>query len=410
MTTQDTGAAWITPAEPEEAPVLQRRDLYTEWRKKEGAPLVGGVYISDMKEVEVGPWPRKGVKGALCYLDGDNDHDEHIVEIPPGGQTEPERHMYTEAIYIVSGRGSTTVWQGNGPKQTFEWGPGSYVVLPTNASYQFFNGSLSQPARYFSVTDLPEVLRRWASEDFVFNNPYDFKDRFAGEHDYFSAEAKFYKGRIWETNFVPDIRKLPLYEWSSRGGGGTNAHMEMAGGTVESHISRFPPGYYKKAHRHSSRAHLYIVEGEGFVMTQRGDEPVIRCDWKEGSLYLSGAGDGLWMHQHFNVGSTPAAYLKMGVGREYMSRKFAVTRWEAEHATFVSGGEISEEEGGNQREYESEDPEIHRIFEEELRKRGLTCMMKAMSPYCTGEAGLGATKTHFEAGKSWATTRTYTGR
>jgi hypothetical protein len=41
--------------------------------------------------------------------------------------------MYTEATYIVSGHGSTSVWRDKGPKQTFEWGPGSYFVLPTNA-------------------------------------------------------------------------------------------------------------------------------------------------------------------------------------------------------------------------------------------------------------------------------------
>ena len=77
---------------------------------------IGGVYIKDMKSVEVGPWPRKGdgVKGALCYLDGDDEGDEHIVELPPGGSTAPLRHLYTEAIYVVSGHGSTSVWRDQG--------------------------------------------------------------------------------------------------------------------------------------------------------------------------------------------------------------------------------------------------------------------------------------------------------
>ena len=53
--------------DPEKQPALTRLDMYQEWRKGEGASLVGGVYIKDMKAVEVGPWPRKGdgVKGAL---------------------------------------------------------------------------------------------------------------------------------------------------------------------------------------------------------------------------------------------------------------------------------------------------------------------------------------------------------
>jgi quercetin dioxygenase-like cupin family protein len=383
-----------TNLDPEKQPALARVDMYQEWRKREGVPLVGGVYIKDMKAVEVGPWPRKGdgVNGALCYLDGDDEADEHIVELSPGSNTAPLRHMYTEAIYVVSGHGSTSVWRHQGPKQTFEWGPGSYFVLPTNASHQFFNASLSQPARWFSVTDLPQLLRQWASEDFVFNNPYDFTDRYAGEPDYFSAEAKLYRGRVWETNFIPDIKKLPLYEWKSRGGGGTNAFMVMGAGMMESHVSRFESGHYKKAHRHGPGAHLYITQGEGYVLTQRGNEPRIRCDWKEGSLYLSGAGEGLWLHQHFNVGATPATYLVMNQG---LSRKYAGTRWQVNESTVLRTGEVSGKEGGRQVEYEDEDPEIHRIFEEELKKRGLTCKMKKMVPWCTGEAGAETVKAHF---------------
>ena len=121
------------------------------------------------------------------------------------------------------------------------------------------------------MTDLPQLLRQWASEDFVFNNPYDFNDRYAGEPDYFTAEAKLYRGRVWETNFIPDIKKLPLYEWKSRGGGGTNAFMVMGAGMMESHVSRFESGHYKKGHRHGPGAHLYITEGEGYVLTQRGN-------------------------------------------------------------------------------------------------------------------------------------------
>ena len=383
-----------TTLDPEKQSALVRIDAYEEWRKREGVPLVGGVYLKDINSVEVAPWPRKGdgVKGALCYLDGDDESDEHIVELSPGSYTAPLRHLYSEAIYVLSGRGSTSVWRDEGAKQTFEWGPGSYFVLPTNASHQFFNASLSQPAKWFSVTDLPGLLRRWASEDFIFNNPYDFRDRYAGEPDYFSADAKLYRGRVWETNFIPDIRKLPLYEWKSRGGGGTNAFMVMGSGMMESHISRFESGHYKKAHRHGPGAHLFIIEGEGFVLTQRGDEPRIRCDWKVGSLYLSGAGEGLWLHQHFNVGSTPATYLVMNQG---LSRKYAENRWQAGESTVLRGGEVSSKKGGRQVEYEDEVPEIHRIFEEELHKRGVTCRMKNMVPWCTGEPGAETAKAYF---------------
>ena len=383
-----------TDPDPEKQASLVRVDVYADWREREDVPKVGGIFIKSMFDVEVGLWPRKGdgVKGALVYLDGDDDQDEHIVELPPGGSTAPMRHMYTETIYVLSGHGSTSVWHEGGEKQTFEWGPNSYFVLPTNAPHQFFNASMSQPARWFAVTDLPALMRNWLSEDFVFENNYVFKDRFTGEPDHFSAEAKLWRGRVWETNFIPDIKKLPLYEWKSRGGGGTNAFMIMGSGMAESHVSRFEAGHYKKGHRHGPGAHLYITEGVGYVLTQREDEERIRCDWAEGSLYLSGAGEGMWLHQHFNVGETAATYLVLGQG---ISRKYARDRWSASKSTVLRGGEISAKAGGHQTEYEDEAPDIHRIFEEELKERGLTCYMKNMVPWCEGEAGAETVHAHF---------------
>jgi mannose-6-phosphate isomerase-like protein (cupin superfamily) len=377
MTTQYTSEAAA-------APVLERIDVYNHWRNNEGCALAGGIYLPDIRKVELKDWPRKGsVKGALCYLDGDNEFDEHIVEIPPGGCTEPEHHIYDEAVYILNGRGATTIWNDENTKQTFEWGEGSFFALPTNATFQMFNGSGSEPAKYFSVTNLPGVMREWLNPDFIFQNPFRFTDRFSGERDYFSGEGKLYRGRLWETNFVADVRKMKLWEWKERGGGGTNAMFMLAGGIINSHISRFQVGTYKKAHRHGSGAHLLIVQGEGFVTMKRGDEPRIKCDWQAGSLYLSGAGPGLWLHQHYNVGATPAAYLVLGVSK---SRRYATTRW-PEGTTYSIGGDVSEKQGGRQVEYEDEDPEIHRIFEEELAKRGVTCRMKNLVPGCHGEAG-----------------------
>ena len=48
---------------------------------------------------------------------------------------------------------------------------------------------------------------------------------------------------------------------------------------------------------------------------------------------------------------------------------------------------VSIKEGGIQLEYEDEDPRVHRIFEEELAKRGQECRMKNLIAECTGVAG-----------------------
>jgi mannose-6-phosphate isomerase-like protein (cupin superfamily) len=380
-----------TSAASANAPVLERIDPYREWQRREGVHVNGGVYVRDMKTVEVDDWPRKGVKGAVCYLDGDNDYDEHVVEIPPGKSTTPEHHLYDEAIYILKGRGATTVWFDENTKQTFEWGEGSFFALPTNAWYQFFNGSGTEPARYFSVTNLPRLLREFHNPDFIFNDTYSFTDRYSGEHNYFSSEGKLWKGRNWEANFIPDVRTMRLWEYKGRGGGGTNGRFMLAGGTIGGHISRFQQGTYKKGHSSDAGAHLLLLSGEGYSTTildkvqgVRGDGPEIRFDWAPGSLFLSGCGPGFWYHQHYNLSNGPATYLVIGVTK---SRRYAANRWEAEKATDLDEGAVDVKLGGKQTEYPDEDPRVHQVFEEELGKLARPCRMKALVPWCTGEVG-----------------------
>jgi len=88
--------------------------------------------------------------------------------------------------------------------------------------------------------------------------------------------------------------------------------------------------------------------------------------------------------QHFNVGHTPAAYLVLCVRK---SRRYATGRWMGPYVTDKNSADVSEKEGGIQTEYEDEDPEIHRIFEAELAKRGVQCVMKNLVPWCTGLEG-----------------------
>ena len=376
----------MTQEDVQAAPRMERSDPYEEWQRAEGAPIVGGIYLQDLYNLEVGPWARKGCNGAICYLDGDDDTDEHVVEIPPGGSTTPERHMYTESVYILKGRGATTVWYDDKLKQTFEWGNGSFFTPPVNTWVQHFNGSGSEPARFIAVTNLPHMMRQFISEDFLFNNPFVFSDRFLGEQGYFSGEGKLYKGRVWETNFVPNADNMGLYPWGERGGGGTNIMLSMADNMVASHISEFPTGTYKKAHRHGSGAHLMVVGGVGFSLLWREGEERIKADWQKGSMYLSGGGGGgEWFHQHFNAGPEPARYLVMGA---MGSRKYARQRGGANEANL---GEVramvSIKLGGIQVEYEDEDPEVHQIYEQELASHGATCRMKNLISSCTGIDG-----------------------
>ena len=366
------------------APAWERIDPYEEWRRDEEVTKVYDLYIKDLYNLEVGPWPRRGCNGAVLYMDGDDGSDEHLLELPPAGKTIPERHRYKESICVLTGRGATSVWYDDGRKQTFEWAAGSFFTIPLNAWCQYFNGSGSESARLISVTNLPSMLRQFVNRDFIWDNPFTFNDRMTSDEGWFSGEGNLYKGRIWETNFVPDAASMKLHSWAERGAGGINVMLSMGDNMMASHISQMPSGTYKKGHKHGSGAHLLVVGGVGFSLLWQKDDAsdMIKADWQVGSMYLSGGGGGgLWFHQHFNTGPEPARYLVMGAGN---SRKYVGQRGGTQQRQLA---DVSIKEGGWQVEYGDEDPQVHAIYEEELAKHGGTCLMKNLSPYCTGMEG-----------------------
>jgi quercetin dioxygenase-like cupin family protein len=355
--------------------VLPSTDIYKEWQKSEGVPVLTGFYIEDLKTVELGPWPSKGGRGLFINLEGTGgQNDMQLVELAPGAASEPERHLYEEMVYVVDGTGSTSVWYDEQRKQTFEWRDGSLFAIPLNANYRHFNTSGLRPARLASVTNAPTLLNLFHNYEFVFNNPFAFTDRFRGEDGAFSGRGTAYRGRQWETNFIADVKSVDLPQWSDRGGGGRVMLVELARNSMGAHISQFQVGMYKKAHRHGAGAHVIILDGDGFsLLWEEGDTDRRRCDWQPGTVVVPPQD---WLHQHFNTGARPARYLALRMhGKRFIQPA-------------NRGGEdaiaISSKLGGWQIEYTDEDPSIHRLFEDELARHGATCQMAALVPLCTG--------------------------
>src|ERR1051325_4963203 len=131
----------------------ERIDSYREWQAAQKIPVIKGFFVEDVNRVELAPWDLKGVPCSFGVLDGTGGvNDAYICEIPPQSKTKPQKHLYEEMVYVTKGYGATSVWQKDGKKHTFEWGPGSLFAVPINAHYQHFNASGSEAARYFAVT------------------------------------------------------------------------------------------------------------------------------------------------------------------------------------------------------------------------------------------------------------------
>ena len=70
---------------------------------------------------------------------------------------------------------------------------------------------------------------------------------------------------------------------------------------MESHVSRLELGHYKKATA-MAPARICISLKAKVMSTQRGHEPRSVAIGKKGVL-SSGAGEGLWLHQHSTSGN-----------------------------------------------------------------------------------------------------------
>ncbi|MGZ8529250.1 MAG: cupin domain-containing protein, partial [Candidatus Binatia bacterium] len=168
---------------------------YRKWVESEGLPLVESFFVDDITKVPLEPWKRTGGLGVRLCLEGTGEtNDAYICEIPPGKSLAPEKHMYEELIYVISGRGAATIWNDGEPKRTFEWQEGSLFSPPLNSWHEIFNGNGSEPARFLAITSAPCMINLIHNNDFIFNCPYVFNDRYHSQEDYFGNPGTWYSG------------------------------------------------------------------------------------------------------------------------------------------------------------------------------------------------------------------------
>jgi quercetin dioxygenase-like cupin family protein len=363
---------------------------YETWIAREGVPAIQAYGVTDLADAEHGRWERLGADACFVLLHGMEGFTGMCsVVLPPGGSTHPVQHLYEMLVYVLAGRGSTTLEGRDGSTVQFEWQEGSLFAIPLNVRHQFFNGSGSEPARYIAVTTAPLIFDLLHSEDFIYGTSYAFRDRFDGTSDYVRKDNRLegpgetllgsFSLRGWEINYVADARAVLPEEVSEAKRSLRFISYEPGGNSLIVHESKYPSGSYMQAHHHCGGAILCILRSQGYSLmwpNSLGDRPfesghgdqVVRIDWKPGSVFSPRTG---WYHQHFNTGPTDALQLAF----RYGSHKYPMGIWRA-----LGGGEaedgrsrvmVSRRRGGNIIPYDDEDPAMRRMFNEGLERNGV---------------------------------------
>jgi mannose-6-phosphate isomerase-like protein (cupin superfamily)/oxalate decarboxylase/phosphoglucose isomerase-like protein (cupin superfamily) len=354
-------------------PIRYLVDSYLEWAHGEGAPIHEDFGV-DLTAAETASWPRlgDGCRGAIVNLKGRGEHmSVFLIDLPPGGKSAPQRHIYDEIFFVLSGNGSTVVTLADGTEHSFEWGENSLFSPPLNTRYQMFNGSGQERARLVSINDLVFIMNFFRSEQFIFDNPVPFPDR-EGPASFYSGEGELTSIRpgrnLWETNFVANVASFKLMEWEARGAGSSNMQFLLTEGSIGAHTSEMPVGTYKKAHRHGPGAHVLAVNGIGYTLLWYQDAgEFIRMEWKRGFIY---APPDAMFHQHFNTGAMPARYVAFLFG----SKRYPIIG-ERRANSENRRTDVSAKDGGAQVDYADQDPQIHRQWVKELHAAGVESKM-----------------------------------
>ena len=350
------------------------KSSFQDFVHQEGVPLYEGSALEDMATIPLGDWERRGGKCAYTRLGNqEQSYNLQIIEISPKGELKPERHMYEAIMYVMKGQGATTIWQEGEPKRTVEWEEGALLTIPLNAWHQEFNASSDEPCRIFFCTNMPYVINWFHNLEYVFNNPFVFNDRFSSDQqDFFAGKGKHWRHRTFETNFVADIRQVPLDENPVRGHRHKVQRLSMAGTNIGIHIAEVQVGTYMTAHRHGPGAHVITVEGKGYeILFMPGDEKNRRKMPLKPYTVISPVLNEF--HQHFNAGTTPFKMLafrgigiRYGWGREYTR----VSPTAQTTDPFAESLNIS---------YEQEDPVIREEYYGELEKIGIHSKLPPVS-------------------------------
>jgi len=287
------------------------------------APLLGQMTSSGKDVISFKTIPVKFDKnyGAAIAQIGEGrlvQMDTTVVEIPPGGKLAARKLLAEEVIYIISGKGSTTMWKA-GPKPTkvkYEWAAGDVLSPSLNVWREHVNTSATEPARFLSMTSTPvtkNIFGTVPSSDDVFEERWNkgviqkFEKYPDGKWSTGQGDVSLHKedkGSMAAGHYLHDMinGKWPAFAQSRNGfnlrptGDASSGGSSMAGNRLFEWEAReeMKPRGYDMYHRHPWEAVYLCIKGEmesrltrvtDFATETQGQERVVT--WKEGDLIIS---------------------------------------------------------------------------------------------------------------------------
>ena len=348
------------------------------WRSKIVPIHRGAIGFYDIRDLTLASWQRMGARGAFIELNGCGGlQGMYVIEVPGAGAITPEKHLYEEVFYVLEGRGTTEVWGGDGDEPPrLRVGTSSVFTAPLNTWHRIVNAT-NEPALILVATNAPPVMELYDDLDFVFGAPHVFSNRYDGRTDYFEAWKELgideVTGRAINAGaIVPDVVTCEVpHSVVTRRRASTLLHSpwwkrlpRTRGGVpgravFEDACPRgWPgPGLSSRAGLHSHVAEVGRHDPVGGRQGPPGSATGLQAGWS----CVSRPGGADWFHAHFATTKEPfrvMAWLggyprRVGLpGSEVVSRNIDI------------------KEGGNTIEYRDEDPQIRKMFQEQLAKEG----------------------------------------
>ena len=201
---------------------------YVRWVRGEGLDIISAHYVPDLNTVELKPWARRGGRGVFINHEASRtSNDCYVCEIPAGKELAPQRQLFEEMILVLSGHGSTSVWNDAGAEGDLRVGTRRAVrhpaqhLAPALQRFRHAGGPVRLVDEHAAGA---QPLRRRRVR--LQHRPR-LPGRFAGEPDYFAPKDE-QDGLLLKTNFVANAVNLPLISAKERGAGG-GAHPLLDG-------------------------------------------------------------------------------------------------------------------------------------------------------------------------------------